>query len=103
MFASLVPAAHVHHGHTVLVVFLRESRRGRFGGLQPLFDDAQMDASAVGKLATRPGEGLFEQDLGLRIFLLLEMLQGLFELLELLLDGRVTKTRGGTGFACFRS
>ena len=57
---------------------------------------------AVRKLATGPGEGLFEQDLGLRVSLFLEMLQGFFVLFELLLNGWVYQDAGSTGFACFR-
>ena len=43
---------------------------------------------------TGPGEHLFEQGLGFGVFLLLEMLQGLFVVFELLLDGRVDQARG---------
>src|SRR5580704_14740884 len=85
MFASFIPPSHVHHGHTLLIVFLGSARRDWLGTLQTLFDNAEMDASAVGEVLSRSGNHFFELGLGLGIFLLLEMLYGLFEGSQLLL------------------
>lgn len=84
MLAGFIPASHVHHCYTLLIVLLRGARRDRLGTLQPLLNNSEMDTSAIGEILSRSGNHLFELGFGLGIFLLVEMLYGLFEGSQLL-------------------
>ena len=89
MIAGFVPPPHIHHGHALLIMLLGCARRDGLGTLQTLFDNAEMDASAVGEILSRSGNHFFELGLGPSIFLLLEMLYGLFEGSQLLLGAGI--------------
>jgi len=79
MFAGLIPSAHIHHGYTLLIMLLGSAWRNGLGTLQPLFDNAKMNAGAVREVFRRSGKHFVKLGLGLGIPLLLKMLYGLLE------------------------
>ncbi len=108
MFARFVPAAEVHERNALGVVIFRGFRRLRRQTRNALVANANVDLSAVAKLAARTFEGAFERLLGAMKLLLLKVLKRLFVEFELHqlggsvgIRGHEFRFRGGLQRLCF--
>ena len=71
-FASIVPSANIHHGHTALIMLIGSARILLSGGLHALLSYFDVHARTIRQLFAGAFENLFQLLLGTREFLLMK-------------------------------
>jgi hypothetical protein len=88
-FASVVPAADVHHGDAALIMIFSGARVLLVAGFHTLFGDLQVHASTIGKLSAGTFKNFLELLLGAGKFLLMKQGESFIIKLELGLNARI--------------